>query len=381
MLPLPPIHAAVRALVLLSAVAIAGVACRPPAFDFGLGEPRTQVADGWRAMGTEFAADLRLPPREVDDARVWLDAQRAEIARLESIYSRHVDASALSALNAALRERDVLRSGARIGPELEAILFEALEIWEGSAGAFDPTVGPLVDLWAEAARRGTFPGLERVRATRRRVGAQSLLLPGEGVVGVTLEGVQLDLDGLARGVVLDRIGADFRATFPNAAALLRFGERSVFAIGDPDGRARGGGWRLEVRSRDDRRTRLATIQLRDLAMSVSSSLEETREIGATRVSKVIDPRTAVAVERAVEAVVVSPRAGLADGWSTALLVLGAQRESMRLVDRAELEAYVFEKAGRIAASEGWETLEAEPAPRAPVEAGPGIRPVGLDPAP
>ncbi len=84
------------------------------------------------------------------------------------------------------------------------------------------------------------------------------------------------------------------------------------------------------------------------------------------------------VEGTVEAVVVSPRAGLADGWSTALLVLGAQRESMRLVERVDLEAYVFEEAGRIAATDGWEALEAERLAPSPVEAGPGIVPVGVE---
>jgi thiamine biosynthesis lipoprotein ApbE len=56
-------------------------------------------------------------------------------------------------------------------------------------------------------------------------------------------------------------------------------------------------------------------------------------------------------------VVVSARAGVADGWSTGLLVLGAQRESMRLIEGGELEAYVLEEGDRVASTGGWETLE------------------------
>ena len=80
-------------------------------------------------------------------------------------------------------------------------------------------------------------------------------------------------------------------------------------------------------------------------------------IDGQRVSHVVDPRTGVAVEGAVEAVVVSARAGVADGWSTGLLVLGAQRESMRLIERGQLEAYVLGEGGRVASTEGWKTLE------------------------
>ena len=115
-----------------------------------------------------------------------------------------------------------------------------------------------------------------------------------------------------------------------------------------------------------------------IALSVSSSLGRTSEIGDARISHVVDPRTAVTVEGTVEAVVVSPRAGLADGWSTALLVLGAQHEAMRLADRADLDAYVFEESGRIAATDGWEALEAERLAPGLVEAGPGTVPLGLD---
>ena len=128
----------------------------------------------------------------------------------------------------------------RSDPELEAILYEALEVWEGSAGAFDPTVGPLIDLWTEAVGPRRVP---RARADSRSdvedsSARESLLLPGDGIVGVTNDGVRLDLDGLSKGVVLDQASpSDYpsrRSRTP--AALFSFGESSVFAIGDPDGR-------------------------------------------------------------------------------------------------------------------------------------------------
>ena len=49
-------------------------------------------------------------------------------------------------------------------------------------------------------------------------------------------------------------------------------------------------------------------------------------------------------------------------------------DGVAVCDRAGLEAYVFESAGRIAATDGWEALEAEGAPPS-VEATPGVRPV------
>jgi len=346
---------------LLALVVLAQAGCTL----LGLADPRDRramlvpVSDGWLAMGTFFDADLRVLAEDVPGARAWLDETRGEVARLERIYSRHDPASEVSLLNDHLAVETILGEPARVGPELESILYEAVEVWEGSGGAFDPTIGPLIDVWKTAAEVGVWPSLPALREAKRRVGSGGLLMPGGGVLDVTVHGMRIDLDGLSKGVVLDRLAKQFRERFPQGAALLSLGESSIHAIGDPEGRPVGGGWRLEVRSRNEARTRLATITLRDRAMSVSSSVGSLREIAGERVSHVIDPRIGGAVAGTVEAIVVAERAGLADGWSTALLVLGAQRDAMRLVEKAEVEAYVFESAGRIASTEGWESLEVD----------------------
>ena len=318
---------------------------------------RAVVSDGWLAMGTFFEADLRVAPGDESRARAWLEWARTEIARLEAIYSRHDSTSELSQLNRLLLEPDVLSRELQVSLELERSLFYAIEVWEGTGGAFDPTIGPLLSVWRNAVEEETWPSLRQLRAAKRRVGSQSLLMPGDGVLSVTTRDLKIDLDGLSKGIVLERLQSRFAERFPEAAALISFGESSVLALGDPDGRRSGGGWKLEVHSRGPDPIRLATIRLRDHALSVSSSLGRVAVIDGQRVSHVVDPRTGVAVEGAVEAVVVSARAGVADGWSTALLVLGAQRESMRLIERGELEAYVLEQGGRVASTEGWETLE------------------------
>lgn len=302
-------------------------------------------------MGTFFEAELRVWPDEVGLARTWLEWARVEIARLEAVYSRHDPDSAVSALNRELARDDVVLTGVRLDPELESILFSAIEVWEGSGGAFDITIGPLVEVWNDATVQGKFPAVERLRRAKRRVGSERLLLPGEGELVLTTGGIRIDLDGIAKGAVLDRLRERFEADLPGAAALLSFGQSSILAIGDPD----GDGWRLEVRSRNLSDGILATVGLRDLALSVSSSVGSVSEIAGERVSHIIDPRTGSAIEETVEALVVADRAAIADGWSTALLVVGANRAALRLVEKAGLEAYVLESSGRSMISEGWES--------------------------
>jgi thiamine biosynthesis lipoprotein len=310
---------------------------------------RMAVSDGWLAMGTFFEADLRVRPDEARHAQAWLEWARVEIARLEKVYSRYDADSAVSALNRELARDEVVQTGVRLDPELESIFVSALEVWEGSGGAFEITIGPLVDVWTDAALQGKWPSVERLWQAKRRVGSQGLLLRGAGELGLTIGGMRIDLDGISKGAVLDRLRERLELDLPDAAVLLSFGQSSILAVGDPG----GGGWQLVVRSRDPSGRNIAIVRLRDRALSVSSSVGSVREIADERVSHIIDPRTGNAIKGIVEAIVVADRAAIADGWSTALLVVGANRAALRMAEEAGVEVNVSESSGRSVISEGW----------------------------
>lgn len=325
---------------------------------------RLVVSDGWLAMGTFFEADLRVRAENRSSALSWLDWARAEVARLEQIYSRHDPTSELSQLNRALSSVPPDPGATPVGVTLEGILRQAARVWRQSGGAFDPTVGPLVDVWTAAGEQGDWPAQESLEAAQRRVAGGRLLGMKEGRVSASLRGARLDLDGISKGAVLDYLGDRFVDRLPGGAALLSFGESSVLAIGDPEGDPVEGGWRMEARSRDDQGGTLATVLLRDAALSVSSSVGREIQIGAERVSHVLDPRTGQPVKGSIEAIVVSERAALADAWSTALLVLGTELMALERAEQVGIEACVFESGGRrSAATSGWERFEAPVADR------------------
>lgn len=315
-------------------------------------DARVAVSDGWLAMGTFFEADLRVRPSEVPVAKTWLVWARGEIVRLESIYSRHDAASELSSLNRALARREAVDRGAAVDPTLAAVLAESVGLWRATGGAFDVTVGPLVEVWRRAAEGNAWPDLDVLRKAKGRVGSDRLMLSGDGWLDVTASRVRIDLDAVSKGAALDALTAELARVLPEAAALISLGQSSTRAIGDPD----GGGWVVVVRSSHPDGGELATLRLRDRAVSVSSSLGSTSEIAGRTVSHIIDPRTGSTVEGTVEAVVIGDSGLRADGWSTGLLVLGAQRSSIRLVEKAGFEAYVFDSSGRMVSTSGWEAF-------------------------
>ena len=301
-------------------------------------------------MGTFFEADLRVRERDLPVAKTWLEWARVELVRLEAIYSRHDAESRLSALNRLLAEPSVPEQGALIDPELEVVLVESVDVWRATGGAFDVTVAPLVEVWQRAAEQGRWPSVEALRRAKGRVGSERLRLVGGGRLEVGPGPVRIDLDAVAKGAALDHLGAALATVLPDSAALLSFGRSSTLAIGDPDGE----GWVLSLKSRDPNGGQLATVRVRDRAVSVSSSLGSVSEIAGQTVSHIIDPRTGSTVEGTLEAVVIADRSTRADAWSTGLLVLGAQRSTIRLVEQAGVEAQVFDSSGRSVISAGWE---------------------------
>jgi thiamine biosynthesis lipoprotein len=313
-------------------------------------------------MGTFFEVDLRVDAGEAAEARAWLEWAREEITRLERIYSRHDPASELSELNRVLAEGALVSS---VGPELARILAQARTFSDETEGAFDVTIGPLVDLWRDAAAADRWPDESEVRAAARRVGSAHFDLERQGakarlhVNGARL--LRLDLDGLSKGVALDRLRRSLRQRMPSAAALLSFGQSSLVAVGDAD--EPGEGWTLVIRSRDPSRVDPGRLRLRDRALSMSSSLGSVVEIAGREVSHVVDPRTGRAVQGTAEALVLAPSAAQADAWSTALLVLGARDEPQTAFDRLDalgLEARIFDASGASRATAGWPAATPDP---------------------
>lgn len=259
-------------------------------------------------MGTILEISLQAPSGTA--GRALLDELYRETAALEAVLSSFDPASALSRLNAGAGG-----AAQHVPPELAELLRESLQLGAETRGAFEVSVGPLVALWKEAARRGRPPDANALAAARALVGAHRIELGGE-TARLPVPGMAVDLGGIGKGFALDRLKTTL-ARAGAGAALLSFGESSVLALGAPPGSER---WRLLVRGPGGRYAGL--VELRDQALSVSSSFGSSGRLGAQRIGHVIDPRTGQPVTQERVAVVVSPHATRAEAWSTALVVLG-----------------------------------------------------------
>jgi thiamine biosynthesis lipoprotein len=316
---------------LVAAVAAAmsvAVACAGPVLP-----ERPPVSDGRYVMGTV----LQLTLHGVGErrARTTLDELFAGAQRLDALMTVFDSQSEVSRLNAAAGT-----GPQAVDPEVAELLRRSVAYARLTRNSFDVTVGPLVQLWIDAAvakKRPTPAALARAKA---RVGADAIRVYEDGRVELRNPGAAVDLGGIAKGFAIDRMRPTLAAR-GIANALLDFGQSSTLALGKPDG---GDGWRLLVRGPEEADLGVATLS--DQALSVSSSFGHWVEIEGRRYGHVIDPRTGVPLGESRQAVIVARDATLAEALSKALLIL-TPAEGLALVEsQPECEGLLVEAGGR-----------------------------------
>jgi thiamine biosynthesis lipoprotein len=277
---------------------------------------------------------LRVAPGTEGPAREALGRVFETVRRLEAVANRFDPESAVSGLNERAGGGPVA-----VGSDLHAMLSEANLARTRTRGAFDVTVGPLVELWTRAAERGRAPDERELADARARVG-RPVQLDADGRASLERAGMSVDLGGLAKGFALDRVVQELlEAGF--GRSLLSFGRSSIWAGGQP--------WKLRVESDEGP---LAVVVLQDLALSMSSSLSQSSEIDGVRYGHVIDPRSGQALRARRMALVVTESATRAEILSTALLVLG-EADAREVLADLDAEAWVREEDGREWQTAGW----------------------------
>ena len=281
-----------------------------------------RVAVAGDAMGTTYAVQARCAD--------WVPAERVAtvVAQVEERMSTYQPESELSRFNRAPIGQPVA-----VSAPLYAVTATALRLAEETSGALDPTVAPLVALWGFGANASTTPPTaSAIEAARAEVGYRRLAL-GQSPATFTKEGpLTLDLSSVAKGYAVDQV-AETLAAAGCASYLVELGGELRVAGGRPGGRP----WRIGVESPSGGRP-AAVLAVYEGAIATAGDYRQVRQVAGRRVSHVIDPRSGHPVAHGLASVtVVAPTALAADGYATALLVLGPEA-GMRLAERLRLAA-------------------------------------------
>jgi thiamine biosynthesis lipoprotein len=204
-----------------------------------------------------------------------------------------------------------------VSRDLVTVLQLAIQIARATGGAFDPTVGPFVQLWREARRTGTLPAPDALVDARLRVGWRLVELdPNASTIRLRRQGMALDLGGIAKGYILQEALRTLRARAVSRALVESGGD---IVVGDaPPGRT---GWQVRTPGADAAFADRAS-HLENAALSTSGASAQYVDIDGRRYSHIVDPRTGLGVTSPRIARVIAGDGATADALATALTILG-----------------------------------------------------------
>lgn len=209
------------------------------------------------------------------------------------------------------------------------VLRYALEVAQASAGAYDPTAGPLVNAWGFGPQPGPAkpPAAGTLEAARARVGWQQVQLDMQLQRLLQPGGLYLDLSAIAKGFAVDQVSRYLSAQGIDSHLVEVGGELRGTGI-KPDALP----WWVALEHPpaldNDHSGSLSecVIALHGLAVATSGDYRRYFDADHRRYSHTIDPRTGVPIQHGLASVtVLHPDCIAADALSTALNVMGVER--------------------------------------------------------
>jgi FAD:protein FMN transferase len=274
-------------------------------------------------MGTTWS--VKVPASEISEVDLASFGREieTELVAFSQVFSTWIDDSTISRFN-----RSEVGVPFAIPRGFLFCLQTAFAIRQESLGAFDPTVGPIVDLWGfgPQGRPKRIPSAEEIAKAKSLTGPSALRLeerPGaaEAVLQKEVAGARLELSAIAKGR-----GVDLILGLAESRELA-----SIFIEIGGEIRARGEKgpnrpWRVAVERPSRGRQVAQTMVLRNRAIATSGDYRNYFEEKGQRYSHTIDPRTGMPIKHNLAQVsVVAATCEIADAWATALNVLGPEK--------------------------------------------------------
>ncbi len=295
----------------------------------------------FRALGTEA---LIYSPAAI----LLRDRLRERIEEYEARLSRFRPESEVCLLSS--------RSGRTVpvSPELFELLTRAMSFWRETDGIFDPLILPALEA---AGYDRPFEAIALKTDAPLAAPERPLVVFGDVVLDrerrtVRLpEGARLDLGGIAKGWIIDRVADMLR---PHGPSLIDIGGDMVAFRDGPDG---GPGWLVAVANPIQVELDLCWLRLRDEAVATSTTARRRWSRAGRWLHHLIDPRTGAPSQTDVlQATVVAPDAVTADVCAKTALLLGA-RDGFDWLAARGMAAALFTHAGHLLRTPAWQRHE------------------------
>ena len=298
---------------------------------------------------TGFAFDTAVSISYYDNKdSVAVSETMGRLEYYEKIFSRTLEGSELHEINARLAEaaaEGLYDVRVPLSGLMYRALYLALDYAEITDGAFDPTLGKLLELYNFSGTEHTVPTAEEREEILSHCGWQKLeLAPSSDTaypyqLTVADPGIVIDLGGMAKGFIADCLKQELQQGGVSSAIINLGG--NILVIGSkPDGSPYGiGVLKPEAGSSEY----LTSFKIRDASAVTSGSYQRFFEKDGVTYHHILDPATGLPVESGLKSVtVVTESSAVADLLSTALFVMGEAKAAAFLENCSNIKVFFID---------------------------------------
>jgi thiamine biosynthesis lipoprotein len=294
-------------------ITAAHFSCRP--------QRQVELDSGYRLVMGTFARAVAVA-KDADTAEKCIEAALAEIYKVDDLMSDYKSDSEISKLN-----RDGFKEAVPLSQPTYEVLQRSIQFSKLTDGAFDITVGPLVDLFRTEKEKQVLPSRDEIAEATLKVGYEKLRLDDQNrAVQFSVEVMRLDLGGIAKGYAIDNaikamqshgavggmvdIGGDIRCF----GAPLKNKPHWTIGLQNPN---------VEQETADQEL--MLKLKLANGAVATSGDYQQFVIIEGKRRGHIIDRTTGTSAEGLSSVTIIADNATDADALATAVSVMGPEK--------------------------------------------------------
>ena len=298
---------------------------------------QVELDSGHRLVMGTFARAV-VVAKDSASAKKCIETAFAEIHKVDELMSDYKDDSEISRAN-----RDAAQTAVHLSQSTYEVLQRSIEFSKLTDGAFDVTVGPLVDLFRTEKDKQVLPSEDEIAQAKSKVGFEKLKLDDKSkTVQFAIEGMRLDLGGIAKGYAVDK-AVEAMQTCGAIGGMVDLGG-DIRCFGTPlKGKKH---WIIGLQNPNlekdtTGRNIVLKLKLTNGAVATSGDYQQFVLIEGKRYSHIIDRKTGTSTEGLSSVTIIADNATDADALATAVSVMGAEKGLELIESRNDTEAILI----------------------------------------
>ncbi|MFC1636597.1 FAD:protein FMN transferase [Planctomycetota bacterium] len=283
------------------------------------GKKRVKADSGYQLVMGTFARVVAVAKDAATGAKC-VEAGLAEIRKVDELMSDYNEDSEISRVN-----KDAAQKAVQVSKSTYEVLQKSMEFSKLTDGAFDITVGPLVDVFHKTKEERVAPTQEQIAQAKAKVGFEKLILDSENrTIRFAVDGMRLDLGAIAKGYGVDKAVEAARRCGAVGVMVDIGGDVRCYGV-PPEGRDQ---WRIGLQDPNSAVEGMSagglvlTLKVKNAAVATSGDYQQFVLIEGKRYSHIMNRKTGTSIEGLSSVTIIADNATDADALATSVSVMG-----------------------------------------------------------